>query len=292
MHDYALDITINSARAWTLDLSQVCSVWRQIIRSRPSLWSSLWIDLSHRHRAFEVMKHYLKRSQRAPLTLFIAAGSLDQESMEDDDMAKSVSSAVEDTYEDLPLQLRDYSWEVLELLFSVSERWKDVTMRLSWHTFTEISQKFDFRDTDFNQVVALNLDWRYREIPRLGHFMLSSAHLPSLRRLVLTEFGPWFNLPLHCITTLGPMRYWKSSAIVHALAECRNVDSFTISLIDEPFDWELSPPILINARSLDITGENNNIQLAKFADECTLAEKFAKLYISLAVSLTNAHTTL
>ncbi|KAF9072762.1 hypothetical protein BDP27DRAFT_1146956, partial [Rhodocollybia butyracea] len=37
-YDYALDITINTAGAWTLDLSQVCSVWRQIIRSRPSLW--------------------------------------------------------------------------------------------------------------------------------------------------------------------------------------------------------------------------------------------------------------
>ncbi|KAF9062999.1 hypothetical protein BDP27DRAFT_1199235, partial [Rhodocollybia butyracea] len=36
--DFALDIRIDTVRTWTLDLSQVCSVWREIVRARPLLW--------------------------------------------------------------------------------------------------------------------------------------------------------------------------------------------------------------------------------------------------------------
>jgi hypothetical protein len=143
-------------------------------------------------------------------------------------------------------------------------------MRLSWEVFTEISLRFDIQKIQFEQLVALKLDWRYRlQAVESDSFMLSFAHLPSLRRLFLTEFQPWFNIPLHSITTLGPMIDWSVSGVVHALTKCHNVDSFTVAFVYEHFEPEILPPIVINARSLDITTCNHDVRLASLLNLLT-----------------------
>ncbi|KAF9073484.1 hypothetical protein BDP27DRAFT_280547 [Rhodocollybia butyracea] len=124
--NFALDITIKTVRALTLDLSQVCSVWREIVRATPSLWLCVSVDLSHRNGAFKVMKHYLNQSRDAPLTLYIFAGNLEPY---DDADGQSVCSDV--AYDSRPDNLKGYSWETLNILFLSSRRWRDVTVVFS-----------------------------------------------------------------------------------------------------------------------------------------------------------------
>ncbi|KAF9062996.1 hypothetical protein BDP27DRAFT_1335825 [Rhodocollybia butyracea] len=150
---FALDISINTAKGLTLDLSQVCSVWREIVQARPSLWSSIFVDLSHRNGAFKIMEHYLNLSRDAPLTLFITAGDLDQPSDENGHRSD------EFIYGSKPNDLKEYSWETLDILFLSSRRWKDVTMNFAWAVFIEMSYRFDFDVHCFGQLVSLILVW-------------------------------------------------------------------------------------------------------------------------------------
>ncbi|KAE9409836.1 hypothetical protein BT96DRAFT_984192 [Gymnopus androsaceus JB14] len=236
----------NNADALTLNLSQVCSVWREIVQSRPALWSAMWIDLSHRNRARSVIEHYIDLSKDVPWTLLLTASDLDLRGTlgydSDSSEFQSVASSDALLYEIRPDIGRMSSCSSL----GRSPR--------------EIFELDEFAFAQFDKLKSLELEWDAglswygypHQLPT--SFMFDENEVPNIQHLSLPDFEPWFIFPFDRLTSFGPLERWRNSSILGLLPLCRNVKSFTITphRNGESETLEVSPPVKVFLSSLFI----------------------------------------
>ncbi|KAL0072290.1 hypothetical protein AAF712_000052 [Marasmius tenuissimus] len=71
--EYSFSADHRGVRARTLNISHVCSRWRNIINAIPKLWSSFHIDLYKiKHPVSSIIKLYVNRSREHPLHVYLA----------------------------------------------------------------------------------------------------------------------------------------------------------------------------------------------------------------------------
>ncbi|KAE9409837.1 hypothetical protein BT96DRAFT_459040 [Gymnopus androsaceus JB14] len=233
----------------TLNLSQVCSVWREIIRSRAALWSAMSIDLSHRNKAESVIEHYIALSKDIPWNLYIT-GQHEALCGSNGLMCETHSQT-----------LSKYAWKLLKHLLEYCTRWENLTMRFSSTVLYEISRLDEFQGAEFGKLKSLELDWGrwFDQDPFPTSFMspFSEKQSPNLRHLSLPNFEPGSSstFSFDRLTSFGLLEGWSNPDVLDLLPLCRNVDSFTILPIridESEILAEVSPPVNIFVSSLYI----------------------------------------
>ncbi|KAF5332934.1 hypothetical protein D9758_015965 [Tetrapyrgos nigripes] len=182
----------------TLALSQTCNVWRNIVYSRPALWSCLDIDLGKSTpRTMSLLQRYLDRSGNAPLTFRIYAWDLDGG--------------------DDPDELNEDGWKMLEIILSHYLQWKEATFELHWDIYAKGFHRMSSivpRPTDWSldRLEILNVEWTPDSLDwdpnfpdsdekekTFFHFFL---RWPALRSLSLDAFHSFLPFPFEKLKEL------------------------------------------------------------------------------------------
>ncbi|KAF9063978.1 hypothetical protein BDP27DRAFT_1334317 [Rhodocollybia butyracea] len=158
----------------TLRLSQICSLWRRIVLSRPILWQSLAVQLEAfvDDGYFEMLSHHLLHSASLPLTLFIKSTPIDSYGM-------MMTTTYGSEYS-IPKQ-------AFNLLLDNSSRWKEVVLELGSETNILLSLGL-IRGAEFSNMKHLDLRYQISE----EVFIQMLIRMPNLHTLVGATFD-WEN---------------------------------------------------------------------------------------------------
>ncbi|KAF5329125.1 hypothetical protein D9758_017149 [Tetrapyrgos nigripes] len=183
----------------TLAFSQTCNVWKNIVYSRPALWSCWDIDLGNSTpRTISLLQQYLDRSGDAPLTFKISATDIDDE------------DALDELHKD--------GWNMLEIILSHRLQWKEATFNLHWDIYTEGYYRMRSsipRQTDrpLDSLEVLNIHWTCDSMvldpdadsdsdPNKKTFFHLFPGWPALRSLSLDAFHPFLPFPFEKLQEL------------------------------------------------------------------------------------------
>ncbi|KAK7464793.1 hypothetical protein VKT23_006000 [Stygiomarasmius scandens] len=172
--EYNLAITACDITAHTLSLSQVCSFWREIALSRPSLWSRIYLVLrlrvDHGYNAQggkgvrKLLKLYLSRSRDLPLTLSVKPLNHSQR------------------------YLLNLDCSLFSILRRQRFRWQSVSLDLECLRYSSYLSEHEI---SYPALEYLDLQWNENALPPnlRNHSWITSLSnkAPRLRRLVLTN---------------------------------------------------------------------------------------------------------
>ncbi|KAF5368369.1 hypothetical protein D9758_002448 [Tetrapyrgos nigripes] len=138
----------------TLDYSQVCSYWRQLVSSCSQLWSTLQIDLYDVDaETLLLMKHYIAKSNASPLTLHISNLGGDAASEPDEE------SWLSDSEYQAQERVTVNALRAFTVLLHQSHRWRHLSLdvRASFFETFAADPEFSCCDVPFPILEAFNL---------------------------------------------------------------------------------------------------------------------------------------
>ncbi|KAJ3853114.1 hypothetical protein EV368DRAFT_81893 [Lentinula lateritia] len=197
----------------TLDLSRVCSKWRNMVISMPVLWTSLGID---RYRsltaAYPFFKRFLGRSSFHPVDFIIN---------------------YEDRYPYNP-----HEAPIFPLLESYCGRWRHVCVRASLTLVEALMQPIISNGKALPRLESLSLNRRFYDHPDEG-LLDFPVDCPNLRALKVVGHRLDLKFPRPTITSLK-LAEMSSSEMARVIANCPNVQALEIKELTS-LDTSLSP---------------------------------------------------
>ncbi|KAK7461305.1 hypothetical protein VKT23_008484 [Stygiomarasmius scandens] len=180
--EYGLSVrstTANRVIAPTLTLSHVCTFWRKVTRSQPSLWSSMSLDLRQcrfkQRRLRYLVKCYLRRSKGSFLRLRLVAFNPEL----NDHGQLMLCYAPRLTCEDL----------IFRSLLMTRSRWREVELDLHFSFYNVIIRDVAHTSPRYPALQTLKLSWPSSSAPFFSepHGFLYSIlkDSPNLRKIEL-----------------------------------------------------------------------------------------------------------
>jgi len=234
----------------SLTLSHVCTFWRKVTRSQPSLWSSMSLDLRQcrfkQRQLCHLVKCYLRRSKGSLLRLRLVAFDL-----EPDDHGQFMLRYA---------SVGNGRHTIFRMLLKQRLRWKEVALDLHNSFYEVVIQDGDSGPSApprYPSLQALKLDWSPSSTPvsfnPRGFLQSLVADSPNLRNLELPNFEieeddedfiAFLPFKFARITSLTLSGAYNNRTIEDALESCSSLEhlSIVLSCVDEndedTFDME------------------------------------------------------
>ncbi|KAJ4466735.1 hypothetical protein C8R41DRAFT_69127 [Lentinula lateritia] len=235
----------------TLELSRVCSKWRNMVISMPVLWTSLGIDMfCSLNAAYSFFKRFLGRSSFHPVDFTI-------------------------NYEDAYPYQGPHEAPIFPLLESNCGRWRHVCVRTSLTLVEALMQPIISSGKGLPRLESLSLNPRFHDHPDEG-LLDFPVDCPNLRALKLVRHSLDLKFPRPTITSLK-LAKMSPSEMARVIANCPNVQALKIKELTS-LDTSLSPVYTkCNAKKLILCVGNSREGVApdsmmKFVDLLILPE--------------------
>ncbi|KAJ4492124.1 hypothetical protein C8J55DRAFT_556520 [Lentinula edodes] len=198
----------------TLDLSRVCSKWRNMVISMPVLWTSLGIDMfCSLNAAYSFFKRFLGRSSFHPVDFTI-------------------------NYEDAYPYQYPHEAPIFPLLESNCGRWRHVCVRTSLTLVEALMQPIISSGKGLPRLESLSLNPQFHDHPD-GGLLDFPVDCPNLRALKLVGHRLDLKFPRPTITSLM-LAEMSPSQMARVIANCPNVQALEIEQLTS-LDTSLSP---------------------------------------------------
>ncbi|KAF5366158.1 hypothetical protein D9758_005777 [Tetrapyrgos nigripes] len=224
---FSLQTTADEISASALDLSHVCSVWRAVAISTPTLWSKLFINLADGSHLEDVLSFYLERSTDSSLVLSLYA-----------------ADANGDLHEGLP----EYGWRTMAMLVKAHSRGSEVDISLVWDILEDgmvqdilraVSSPFCERLQTFRVSFPSIFSWFTSEdlpIPSPALFKLVE-NAPRLQSLHLDAFSRDYLLPYFQLHDITVFDFHFLQDMVDCFTLCPNLRKADIA-VETLFDYD------------------------------------------------------
>ncbi|KAF5332933.1 hypothetical protein D9758_015966 [Tetrapyrgos nigripes] len=248
----------------TLTLSHTCNVWRNIVYSRPTLWSCLNIDFGNSTpRTMLLLQQYLDRSGNVPLTFKISA------------------TAGTDDEDDLD-ELHENGWKTLEIILSHRLKWKEATFLLHRDIYTEGFHRMRHipRPTDWSldRLEVLNIHWTYASLLlEENTFFHLFVRWPALRSLSLDAFHSFLPFPFEKLKELRICDHWVDGSPEDMLELCGGLEHLSLEVGDGFDELDMTHK---NLQSLELHVDDEHAAIALRGVDVAMFDEVATVRVS------------
>ena len=200
-----------------LSLGAICSYWREIAWSTPSLWSSLLVRVTSKHIVTGIAREWLARSGQLPLSIRIYAAEMHNHGIIS--ALADIINQYSTRWSDLDLYIHSYFWKY----FHVTDNHAPILKSIRFHTFSTLGSRL------------MNLNFQLT-CPRLERAFFSNFPL-NIQCDNLTH------LTVESIPTIDSFLILRKTP---RLVFCK-ISGFCHRIVGE---YHIGPPVLTSLRSL------------------------------------------
>ncbi|KAK7050810.1 hypothetical protein VNI00_004921 [Paramarasmius palmivorus] len=223
---YSLTMSLLNICSISLPLSQVCAHWRRTIRSRPSLWASIYIDTAHVHgKARHIVKVHLENAGLHPLRIKLLAE---------------------------PTALRStFAIDLLSMIIPELQRCGDFTFYGDWSALAKTAQcdeSFAFPHLH-TLITDASLTALFLETPAFHGFSRALKNAPKLATVGSPTFVAPEVLPCHQLTTVRSHKL-KITEMADLLRFCPNLKNLEVASLE---DGSPPPNVVVHSSLRELT---------------------------------------